>query len=366
MTLKYFLAGGLLLISITIFQSGCATVWERVGFTENEAKEWETAGFNAYEAQELKYAGFTPTGSKEWRAAGFSLEQAKELKAAKFTPNEVGDLKTAGFSLEQAQAAISEAKRWKKEGFDGKYGALRWIVAGFTLDQAYQLDIRIDDAEPKTIWDFLKAGFSVDEIARSTDRRVSSSLDGPGSGPLPPITYDDAKKCRASRIDIVDCRRLKLEARGEDLELSIKKHAQQTEALEAEEKAQLTNKLMKLLSVSTPDDVKTFTAQYCKAGFAIGVTGTVAAPPKNPNDDDGTHCYWVYDDIFQLLDDNEALYGDGVSIYHIAFGKNGKAGSFVSAIVTVKGSYKYHSTRGIMVVPELNVLRRLNPNYKWD
>lgn len=117
----------------------------------------------------------------------------------------------------------------------------------------------------------------------------------------------------------------------------------------------------KSLLFSTPDEVKQFTAKYCKAGFAIRNRTSIDYPPANPNDDDGSHCYRFEGKVFQLLGDNEALYNDGYGgISYISFGKGGRAVSLIGlSIVTVKGSYKYQALAGIKVVPELKILKTI-------
>ncbi len=124
--------------------------------------------------------------------------------------------------------------------------------------------------------------------------------------------------------------------------------------------------LKKNFSFSTPDEVRQFTTKYCKAGLALlegkghAYPGSFVSPPSNPNDDDGTHCYMFNGQIFQVLGENEGLYEDYEhrnKIFYVSFGKEGRATSFFTAIVTVKGSYKYQSNAGIQIVPRLKILR---------
>ncbi|MBI3793519.1 MAG: hypothetical protein HY280_02170 [Nitrospinae bacterium] len=101
----------------------------------------------------------------------------------------------------------------------------------------------------------------------------------------------------------------------------------------------------------TANEVKPFIAKYCKNGVVENW------PPANPNDEDGAHCYPFDGTAFQVLGEFEALYKNGDGIYHISFGKGGKAVSVIEAVVTVRGSYKYQSMGGLKIVPDLKVLR---------
>lgn len=110
---------------------------------------------------------------------------------------------------------------------------------------------------------------------------------------------------------------------------------------------------------STPDEAKKFSAKYCKKGFAENFF--LENTPENPNDADGANCYRFGGEIFQVLGDNEGLYqqyGAAVDkVFYISFGKGGRAVSVIdSSIVTVTGSYKYHSTAGLQIVPRLKIL----------
>ena len=372
-----------LFLSMLFFQAGCASVWEENGFTQKDAKGLQAAGIKPEEAIGWKAAGYTPEDTKAWKAAGFALNEAKVWERASLTPDDAKAWKVAGFTSDEAEVwkraglTPDDAKAWKVAGFtsDEAEGlmavgltpddAKTWKVAGFTSDEAEAWKTNGFTKEKGKLWK--DAGFTVYE---------ANELGNSG------ISLEKAKFEKAKRVE--------------------KAHAERAEAAQWNSYSEGIKENLRFFSLSTPSEVKQFTEKYCKKGFATreGEGGAIAtAPPENFNDDDGAHCYMLAGKVFQLLDTNEALYegneflprgvGNPTSLgnlsrsedvlskaimqkfksfgmlpqdklYYISFGKGGRAGSSITAIVTVQGGFKYQSNGGLKIVPSLKVLKTAN------
>jgi hypothetical protein len=107
-------------------------LWEKAGFTLDDAEDWSFFAFTPYRARKWADAGFDATHAYSWQEWGLSPIDARRWHDAGFTDLHYDP---AGPWFNTRNLSLEEAKEWRDAGFNHAQ-ALSWLEAEISLERA--------------------------------------------------------------------------------------------------------------------------------------------------------------------------------------------------------------------------------------
>ena len=163
------------MILFVIFLSqfiGCASEWQKAGFTSNEADEWYNTRCSNTPLQ-YKANYFTdPNWAKQWKDAGFSPKDTFNWYCLTgiTDPNQAKQWRDVGFSPGLCSPVHnSQACNWLKSGFKDPNQAAAWKDAGFDSEEASEWSLS-GFKDPNQAMAWKQAGFPARKAIEGNDQ----------------------------------------------------------------------------------------------------------------------------------------------------------------------------------------------------